>query len=71
MSKRILESVLRKAGSGHWNEDLAIATQRVNGRVIHHLHMAPSTIFLGLKPSAAHLDAKLAFVPEEENFLMG
>lgn len=27
--------------------------------------MAPSTILLCLKPSAAHLDAKLAFVPED------
>lgn len=64
MSYRILKSVLRKAESEDWDEGLAVATQRVNGRVIHHLHIAPSTTLLGLKPSAAHLDAKLVFVPE-------
>lgn len=65
VSNRVLESVLRKTKSGDWDEDLAASTQKTNGRILHHLYMAPSTILLDLEPSAAHLDTKLAFVPEE------
>ena len=49
-------------------KSLAIATQKNNGQVISHLHMALSIILLGLKSSAAHFDAKQAFASEEKIF---
>lgn len=58
--------MLQKTESGDWDENLATPTEKVNDRVVHHLQMAPSTIVFGLEPSAAHLDTKLAFVPQEK-----
>lgn len=63
VSNRILEGVMRKGDSVEWDQGLARSTQQVNCRIIHHLQTAPSTILLGLEPSVADLDAKLAFVP--------
>lgn len=60
-----VERVLRKTESGDWDEDLTSSTQKVNCRIIHHLHMAPSTILLGLDLSTAPSDANLAFIPPE------
>lgn len=57
VGNRILEGVMRKENNAEWDQDLAQSTHHVNGRVIHHLQAAPSTIFLGLEPSIADLDA--------------
>lgn len=53
---------MRKENSAEWDQDLAQSMHHVNDRVIHHLQAAPSTIFFGLEPSVADLDAKLAFI---------
>ena len=66
VSNRISESVMRKGDSVEWDQDLARLSQQVNYLIVTHLQTTPSTILLGLEPSIADLDARLAFVPPAE-----
>jgi hypothetical protein len=62
VGNKLLELILRKQNV-EWDVALGHSTYQLNARIIDHLGMSPSAIFLGTRPTLGSIDPVLGHIP--------